>query len=100
MATRIPTHPGSVLKEELECRSISLRKFAELIEMPYNHLNDILNEKRPVTVDFALMVEASLGINPDLLINMQNRYNMAVAHKQPSLIERINAIRKKCAAVF
>lgn len=68
--------------------------------MPYNHLNDILNEKRPVTVDFALMVEASLGINPDLLINMQNRYNMAVAHKQPSLIERINAIRKKCAAVF
>lgn len=100
MTTRIPTHPGSVLKEELESRKISQKQFAELIEMSYNQLNEILNEKRSVTVDFALMIEASLGINPELLINMQNRYNMAVAHKQPSLIERLNAIHKKCAAVF
>ena len=100
MTTRIPTHPESVLKEELESRNMSQKKFAELIEVSYTQVNDILNEKRPVTVDFALMVEASLGINPELLINMQNRYNMAVAHRQPSLMERINAIHKMCAAVF
>lgn len=74
MEKRIPTHPGDVLKEELECRRISQKKFAELIDVPYTQLNEILNGHRPVSPDFALMIEASLGINPELLINMQNRY--------------------------
>lgn len=100
METRIPTHPGDVLKEELECRKISQKKFAELINMPYTQLNEILNGKRSVSTDFALMMEASLGINPDLLINMQNRYNMAMARKKTSLLERLNAIRKTCAAIL
>ena len=43
METRIPTHPGDVLKEELESRHISQRKFAELINVPYTQLNEILN---------------------------------------------------------
>ena len=28
---RIPTHPGDVLKEELECRKISQKKFSEVL---------------------------------------------------------------------
>ena len=100
METRIPTHPGDVLKEELESRKISQKKFAELIGLPYTQLNEILNGKRSVSTDFALMMEASLGINPDLLINIQTRYNMAIARRKPILIERLNFIRKSCAAVF
>ena len=52
------------------------KKFSELLNVPYTQLNEILNGKRPVTTDFALMMEAALGINPELLINMQSRYNM------------------------
>lgn len=100
MTTRIPTHPGDVLKEEIECRGISQKKFAELLSVPYTQLNEILNGKRPVSSDFALMVEAALGINPELLINMQNRYNMAIAKQKPALIERMNNIRKACAALW
>ncbi|MCH5178150.1 MAG: HigA family addiction module antidote protein [Prevotellaceae bacterium] len=100
METRIPTHPGEILKEELECRNMSQRKFAELIDVPYTQLNEILNGKRSVSADFALMIEASLGINPDLLINMQNRYNIAVARTKPTLLERLRFIRKSCAAVL
>ena len=76
---RITTHPGDVLKEELEARGISQKKFSEVLNVPYTQLNEILNGKRPVTTDFALMMEAALGINPELLINMQSRYNMSVA---------------------
>ena len=100
MLTRIPTHPGDVLKEELESRHISQKRFAEIVGIPYTQLNEILNGKRPVSTDFALMMEAALGINPDLLINMQNRYNMAVARKKASLAGRLDSIRKACAAVF
>ena len=99
METRIPTHPGDVLKEELESRNISQKKFAELINVPYTQLNEILNGKRSVSTDFALMMEASLGINPDLLINMQNRYNMSIARRKPMLVERLDFIRRACAVL-
>ena len=99
METRIPTHPGDVLKEELESRNISQKKFAGLINVPYTQLNEILNGKRSVSTDFALMMEASLGINPDLLINMQNRYNMAIARRKPMLTERLDFIRRACAVL-
>ena len=100
MDKRIPTHPGDVLKEEIESRGISQRKFAELLSIPYTQLNEILNGKRSVSSDFALMVEAALGINPMLLINMQNRYNMAIAQQKPALIERMRRIRRACAAML
>lgn len=92
---RITTHPGDVLKEELEARGIS-----EVLSIPYTQLNEILNGKRPVTTDFALMMEAALGINPELLINMQMRYNMSVARQKKPLITRLIDIKRACAAIF
>lgn len=59
MKNRITTHPGDVLKEELEARGISQKKFSEVLSVPYTQLNEILNGKRPVTTDFALMMEAA-----------------------------------------
>lgn len=38
-----PTHPGEVLKDELEERDISQKKNAESIGMEYSVLNEILN---------------------------------------------------------
>ena len=97
---RITTHPGDVLKEELESRGITQKKFSEVLSVPYTQLNEILNGKRPVTTDFALMVEAALGINPEMLINMQVRYNMSVARQKKPLLARLVDIKKACAAIF
>ena len=95
---RLPTHPGDVLKEELEERGITQAKFASCIGVSYTMLNEILNSKRPVTSDFALLVEAALGINPELLINMQSRYNMAQARMKPALSARFAEIQKRAAS--
>ena len=97
---RITTHPGVILKEELEERGISQKRYSEILNVPYTQLNEILNGKRPVSTDFALMVEASLGINPELLINMQTRYNMSAARQKKTLIAKLVDIRKACAAIF
>ncbi len=88
------------MKEELESRGISQKKFSELLSIPYTQLNEILNGKRSVTTDFALMVEAALGINPELLVNMQSRYNMAIAKQKKPLLARLLDIKKACAAVL
>lgn len=97
---RITTHPGDVIKEELETRGISQKKFSEVLSIPYTQLNEILNGKRPVTTDFALMMEAALGINPELLINMQMRYNMSVARQKKPLLTRLIDIKRACAAIL
>lgn len=97
---RIATHPGDVLKEELEARGISQKKFSEVLSIPYTQLNEILNAKRPVTTDFALMMEAALGINPEMLVNMQAHYNMSVARQKKPLMIRLVNIKRACAAVF
>ena len=76
-----PTHPGEVLKDELEERGISQRKFAESIGMGYSVLYEILNGKRPVTTNSALMFEAALDIPADSLLKLQMKYNMHTARK-------------------
>ena len=96
---RLPTHPGDVLKEELESRGISQKYHSELTGVSYTMLNEILNSKRPVTTDFALIVGASLGINPEMLINMQTRYNMALSCRNDKLAKRLDNIRKICAVL-
>ena len=95
----IPTHPGDVLKEEIESRGISQRRFAEMLGVSYSQVNGILNGKRPVTPDFALLVEAAMSINPEMLIRMQNSHDIAAARQKPTMAQRLNEIRKACASI-
>ena len=92
-------HPGELIKEELECRNIKQKDFAKKFDFSYTALNEILNAKRPVTTEFALLLEAALGTNADLLVKMQTDYNLQIARKSTSVIEKMNKI-KKIAAIF
>lgn len=94
-----PTHPGDVIKEEIEYRGISQRKLATQMGVSYTVLNEILNAKRPVTPEFALLIEAVLGIEADMFVRMQTRYNMQKARQDTKLIERLKEIRKIAAAL-
>ena len=38
-----PTHPGEVLKEEIECRGISQKELSRQTGIPYTALNVVLN---------------------------------------------------------
>lgn len=96
-AHRLPTHPGDVMKEEIEARGISQKDFAAKVGMSYTMLNEILNAKRPVTSDVALVFEAALGVNPEMLVNMQSRYNMAQARQKPAMENHLEQIRRACA---
>ena len=89
-----PYHPGELLKEELECRHLKQKSFAHKFGISYTALNEILNGKRPVSTDFALMMEAALGVSADLLVRMQTTYNMQVARNDKKLIKRFNEMRK------
>jgi addiction module HigA family antidote len=89
-----PTHPGEVLKDEIEYRGISQAKLAAQMGMSYKMLNNILNERRPITTTTAMMFEAALDVPAYSLINLQTKYNMQVANQDKSFLERLSHIRK------
>ena len=72
-----PIHPGEILRDELQARGISQKKFASLIGMPYTAFNEIINGKRTITTDTALKIEAATGITANLWVDLQSDYNMA-----------------------
>lgn len=94
-----PTHPGEVLKEEIECRGISQRALAKEMGMSYSVVNEILNGHRPVTEKNALMFEAVLGVDAEPLLSMQLRYNMQMARDDASFMERLARLRKIAAVL-
>ena len=89
-----PVHPGELLKEEIEFRGISQRKFSEQIGICYSVFNEILNCKRPVTTKLAILIEAALGIEADMLIRLQTSYNLQTARNDNRIITKFNEIRK------
>lgn len=66
-----PTHPCEILKDEIEYRGISQRKLAGQMGLTYSVLNDLLNARRPITEKTALLFEAALGIEAELLMRLQ-----------------------------
>ena len=94
-----PVHPGELLKDELEYRNLSQKAVAKQLGLPYTAFNEILNGKRSVTTDFALVMEAALGTPAYILVGMQADYNLQVAQKDNKLNKRLAEIRK-IAAIF
>ena len=94
-----PTHPGEVLKDEIEERGISQRQLAENMGLAYSVVNEILNGRRPLTAKTALMFEAALDVPADSLMYLQTKYNMQTAREDSSLLNILKGIRK-FAAVY
>ena len=92
-----PTHPGEVLKDEIEERGISQRQLAGSIGLSYSVVNEILNGRRPLTAKTALMFEAALDVPADSLMYLQTKYNMQTARKDSSVLDVLKGIRKMVA---
>ena len=81
----VAIHPGEMLKDELQARGMSQRKFAGIIGMPYTAFNEIINGKRPITTD------TWLGLQTD--------YNMQTARRDNKLSAILENIRKSVAVL-
>ena len=51
-----PTYPGEVVKDEIEYRGITQRQLSEVTGIAYSVVNEVLNGKRPMTVEYALLI--------------------------------------------
>lgn len=92
-----PIHPGEILKDEIEYRGLSQKRLAVQMGISPTLLNEILNGKRAVSTEYALLFEAALGVDPEPLLKMQSDYNMQVAKSDKTFVERLAHIRKAVA---
>lgn len=92
-----PIHPGEMIKDEIDYRGITQKALAKEIGVPASVLNEVLNGKRAVTTEYALLLEAALGIEADLWLRLQSEYNKQVATSDPTFLARLTKIRKVAA---
>lgn len=94
-----PTHPGEVLREEIECRGITQTKLAKDLGLKVSLLNELINGKRDFTIEYSLMLEAALGVDADFWINLQNDYSKAMAKRDVSFMSKLANIRRIAAVL-
>ena len=94
-----PTHPGSLIRDELEERKMSQAKLAQQIGVSPSLLNEVIRGKRAVNTELALLLEAALGIAAHILLDLQADYNMQVAKSETSFMSRLAAIRRIAAVL-
>ena len=79
---REPTHPGEILKEEfLVPMEISQRDLADAIHVPYQRVNELVNQKRGVTPSTALRLSKFFDVSADYWLNLQVRWDLYKAQE-------------------
>jgi len=86
------THPGSLLKDELEAREIKQKDFANEIGVLPSFLNEVIKGKRPVTADLAILLEKTLEIPAGYWMNFQAQYEIDRARIKEKNIKRLKEI--------
>src|ERR1700761_8299749 len=84
--SRIPTHPGEILREEFMVPyGMSASALARALDVPVNRITEIIAPVKPraVTPDTALRLARYFGTTPELWLNLQQAYDLssAVVHQ-------------------
>ena len=97
MMSSMLIHPGEIIKDEIIARGITQRELAKQMGVSYTVFNEILNGKRPVTTEYALLLEAALGTDANIWLGLQADYNMQKMKGDNSFMKRLEKIRKVAA---
>ncbi|OIN94119.1 MAG: addiction module antidote protein, HigA family [Comamonadaceae bacterium CG1_02_60_18] len=88
-----PIHPGEVLREEfLQPMGLTANALAIALQVPAPRINDIVRERRAVTVDTALRMAKYFGTSAEFWLGLQADFAMATARAtMADVLERISA---------
>jgi addiction module HigA family antidote len=77
-----PVHPGEVLREDfLKPLGMSANALAAALKVPASRVNDIVLERRGVTVDTAMRLTRYFGGDVQTWMNLQIAYEIKSAEK-------------------
>lgn len=89
-----PVHPGEVLREDyLKPTGISSYALAKQLHVPASRINDIVLERRGITVDTALRLSRFFGGDAQSWLHLQTAYELRLAELDEALQTALWAVR-------
>ncbi len=83
---RLPVHPGEVLLEEfIVPRKISQMELARKIKVPIQRVNTLINGKRDMSPETAILLARFLKTSPEFWMNLQTQRDLAIAQHRLAL---------------
>ena len=76
------SHPGRLLKRELEARALSANRLALDLGVPSGRVTDILNSRRSITADTAVRLGLYFGNGASFWIGLQSQYDIALIERE------------------
>ena len=74
----LATHPGRLLRRELEARNLSASRLALDLGVPSRRITDILNGRRSITADTAVRLGRYFGNRARFWLDLQSQYDIAM----------------------
>jgi addiction module HigA family antidote len=91
---KTPLHPGEILREEfLVPLGMSAGQLARAIDVPRTRVERIVREEMGISADTALRLARYFGTTPELWLNLQQSYEIAV--NAPALRDQLRAIEPR-----
>ena len=88
-----PIHPGEILKEEfLDELGLSATSFAKSLGVPANRVTRLIAGASSVTAQTALLLSVALDTSAEFWMNLQSRFDLETAQRQPETIARLAAL--------
>ena len=75
------SHPGRLLKRELDTRDLSASRLALDLGVPSGRIVDILNGRRSITAETAVRLGRYFGNNPQFWLDLQGQYDIAAVER-------------------
>ncbi len=75
-------HPGEILAETLQARTISQSEFASRCGLSEKHVSQIVNGKASITSETALTFERVLAVQASLWMNLDSNHRLHVAREE------------------
>jgi addiction module HigA family antidote len=80
---RQPTHPGEVLFEEfLVPLQMTQVELANTLSVPIQRINTIINRKRGITAETAILLARALGTTPEFWMHLQVTWDLYEAKQR------------------
>ena len=90
---RIATHPGALLREQIEEMGLTVHGVARDSGLPATRLHEIVHERRGVSAETAIALGAYFGQSPEFWMNAQKTHELSTA-----LVESGKDIRARVRA--
>jgi addiction module HigA family antidote len=93
-------HPGEILSEEfLKPMGITNARLAADIDVPTSRISEIVNKRRPITVDTAMRLAVFFNMEARFWLNLQAEYDVRMAEVKllPEIQARIRPFEYETA---